>query len=155
MTESNGSPYVMRLDLHVLDHLGLNLYSNTPAVISEAVANSWDADAEQVEIEIDTHNQVIRITDDGCGMTKEEVNEKYLRVGYRRREEATTTPTHNRHVMGRKGIGKLSLSRSPMRSRSRPSKTRAEISPKVRSSCGRKTFGTRWYLALANIVLKP
>ena len=39
--------YTMRLSLNVLDHLGLNLYSNIPAVISEVVANSWDADAEQ------------------------------------------------------------------------------------------------------------
>jgi hypothetical protein len=30
--------YTMRLSLSVLDHLGLNLYSNIPAVLSDVVA---------------------------------------------------------------------------------------------------------------------
>ena len=33
-------PYMMRLSLSVLDHLGLNLYSNIPVVLSEVVANA-------------------------------------------------------------------------------------------------------------------
>ncbi len=32
------SPFVMKLSLSVLDDLGVNLYSNTAAVLSEAVA---------------------------------------------------------------------------------------------------------------------
>jgi len=35
--------YTLTLDLNVLNHLGINLYSNVPAVLSEVVANSWDA----------------------------------------------------------------------------------------------------------------
>ena len=100
----------MTLDLSVLDHLGLNLYSNIPAVLSEAVANAWDADATTVEIMIDKDNQVITITDDGLGMDQDDFNKKFLTVGYRRRSGGKTkTPRHRRHVMGRKGIGKLSL----------------------------------------------
>jgi hypothetical protein len=38
----------MRLSLNVLNHLGINLYSNVPAVLAETVANAWDADAEHV-----------------------------------------------------------------------------------------------------------
>jgi hypothetical protein len=103
-------PYAMTLDLSVLDHLGLNLYSNIPAVLSEAVANAWDADATTVEIVIDKANQVITITDDGLGMDQDDLNKKFLTVGYRRRSGGKTkTPRHRRHVMGRKGIGKLSL----------------------------------------------
>ena len=40
--------FTMSLSLNVLNHLGINLYSNVPAVLSEIVANSWDADAENV-----------------------------------------------------------------------------------------------------------
>jgi len=40
--------YELSIDLNALNHLGINLYSNVPAVISEVVANSWDADAENV-----------------------------------------------------------------------------------------------------------
>jgi hypothetical protein len=42
--------YRMTVDLNVLDHLGINLYSNIAAVLTEAVANAWDADAVNVEI---------------------------------------------------------------------------------------------------------
>lgn len=102
--------YSMTLNLSVLDHLGLNLYSNIPAVLSEAVANSWDADAKVVEIVIDRDNHVITITDDGLGMDQQDFNEKFLAVGYPRRQGGKSkTPRLRRHVMGRKGIGKLSL----------------------------------------------
>ncbi len=104
------APYRMTLDLNVLNHLGINLYSNAPAVLAEVVANSWDADAENVWMDIDAATGFITIMDDGQGMTRAEVNDKYLYVGYRRREHGgAVTPKHGRPVMGRKGIGKLSL----------------------------------------------
>lgn len=104
----DNSIYRMSINLNVLNHLGLKLYSNVPAVLSEAVANSWDADAENVDIEISSDE--ITITDDGHGMTIDDINERYLTVGYKRREsDAERTLMHNRPVMGRKGIGKLSL----------------------------------------------
>ena len=105
------SPYRMTLSLNVLNHLGINLYSNIPAVLSEVVANAWDADAELVEIQIDKKDKTITITDDGHGMNQSDINDKFLTVGYRRRDEPgeAATPKHKRNVMGRKGIGKLSL----------------------------------------------
>jgi len=105
---TSSTPFEMTLDLNVLNHLGIGLYSNIPAVISEVVANAWDADASKVTIDIDRDTEVITITDDGCGMTVDEVNGRYLRVGYRKREHVTFTDS-GRHVMGRKGIGKLAL----------------------------------------------
>ncbi|MGE4519528.1 MAG: ATP-binding protein [Desulfobacteraceae bacterium] len=102
--------YRMTLNLNVLNHLGINLYSNTPAVLSEVVANAWDADAENVEITVDDDNKIITISDDGHGMTIEDANNKFLNVGYRRRVEGVSiTEKLKRPVMGRKGIGKLSL----------------------------------------------
>jgi hypothetical protein len=101
--------YEMRLSLSVLDHLGLNLYSNIPAVISEVVANSWDADATEVSIDIDRSAGTIIVADTGIGMTTADLNDRFLYVGYRRRESNPATTARNRHVMGRKGIGKLSL----------------------------------------------
>ncbi len=66
--------------------LGIGLYSNIPAVIAEVVSNSWDADADNVKIDIDTQHRHITIEDDGWGMTKAEINGKYLRVGYNKRD---------------------------------------------------------------------
>ncbi len=50
MDKENDPTYRMTLSLNVLNHLGLNLYSNIPAVLSEVVANAWDADAKVVDI---------------------------------------------------------------------------------------------------------
>lgn len=102
------SKYIITMDLQVLNHLGLNLYSSMPAVISEVVANAWDADAENVRVNIIENTEII-IFDDGCGMNLQDINDRFLRVGYRKRYERSHTPIHNRAVMGRKGIGKLSL----------------------------------------------
>ena len=105
------SPYTMTVDLNVIDHLGLNLYSNISAVLTEAVANAWDADAHVVKIDVDVEkgHDTVRIADDGIGMSVEDVNKKYLHVGYRRRDAETDTTPLGRPVMGRKGLGKLSL----------------------------------------------
>lgn len=98
----------MSLSLAVLDDLGINLYSSVPAVISEAVANAWDADAEVVEISIGDEEVVV--FDTGHGMNLRDINGRYLTVGYKRRSEGRTiTKEHQRPVMGRKGIGKLAL----------------------------------------------
>lgn len=102
----------MTVDLNVLEHLGINLYSNIAAVLTEAVANAWDADAENVTVRVDPKQAWIEIEDDGIGMSIEDLNQKYLRVGYRRREEDQTygrLTAKARPVMGRKGLGKLSL----------------------------------------------
>jgi hypothetical protein len=100
--------YKMTIGLNVLNHLGEGLYSNIPAVISEMVANAWDADANEVTIDINPVEGTISIEDDGTGMNLEDINCKYLTVGYQKRNDATLTSS-KRHVMGRKGIGKLSI----------------------------------------------
>ncbi len=103
------SSFSLTISLNVLEHLGINLYSNVPSVLSEIVANAWDADAEKVEVDWDRANGRIIIQDDGTGMTENELNERFLKVGYRRRDEQSGLTGLKRHPMGRKGIGKLSL----------------------------------------------
>ena len=102
--------YDLHIDLNVLNHLGLNLYSNVPAVLSELIANAWDADAKRVNISIKGRdNKQIIVQDNGYGMDDIDLREKFLTVGYQRRskENGDLTPD-GRPVMGRKGIGKLS-----------------------------------------------
>lgn len=65
------SKFQMSINLQVLNHLGLNLYSNTSAVLSEIVANAWDADATRVEISID--GDTITIIDNGIGMNLSDI----------------------------------------------------------------------------------
>ncbi|HDZ5066324.1 TPA: ATP-binding protein [Campylobacter jejuni] len=98
----------MKVSLNIIEHLGINLYSNLPAVLSEIVANSWDADATEVKMNIHDTDK-IEIIDNGFGMNKDDINEKFLNVGYKKRDDNFTKTPSGRKVMGRKGIGKLSL----------------------------------------------
>jgi hypothetical protein len=93
------------------------MYTSLPAVISEYVANAWDAWATEVDIQIPDQpmdeTYEITIEDNGFGMTVDDVNTKFLIVGRNRRnmegqdyvEKEGAEET--RPVMGRKGIGKL------------------------------------------------
>ena len=101
--------FPLTISLNVLEHLGINLYSNVPAVLSETVANAWDADASEVRVNWNKDDGTIVIQDDGIGMTPEDIINRFLNVGYRRRDKQPGKTKKNRRPMGRKGIGKLSL----------------------------------------------
>ena len=103
------APFELTISLNVLEHLGMNLYSNVPAVLSEIVANAWDADADNVWVDWDRAGDTIVIQDDGVGMNPRDVNSRFLTVGYRRRDDQPGLTGKDRAPMGRKGIGKLSL----------------------------------------------
>ena len=73
------------VDINVINHLGVGLYSSTPAALAELVANAWDADAEEVIIKINDNENYIVIEDDGHGMSVDALKSKFLKVGYTRR----------------------------------------------------------------------
>jgi hypothetical protein len=111
---SNPSELKMKIQLSVIEDLGIKLYSRLSSVLSELVANAWDAEAKLVEISVpegavDQDKTVITVTDYGTGMTKDELRDKYLMVGRKRRieESSEVSPKLGRRIMGRKGIGKL------------------------------------------------
>lgn len=104
---------ILRYDPLTIKHLGVSLYSQLPSVLSELISNAYDADAEKIDIKL-TDNQSgkeIYIKDDGHGMSFDEINDKYLMVGRNRRENSDTrfTPVKKRPVIGKKGLGKLSV----------------------------------------------
>lgn len=107
-------PLEMRTDLTVMENLGIRLYGKLPPVISAIIANAWDADAESVRIslpqgDIDDGSKIV-IEDTGHGMSYDDIVDLYLRIGRKRRDEESTDRTpKGRHVIGRKGIGKLSV----------------------------------------------
>lgn len=51
----------------------------------------------------------IEIIDNGIGMNEKDINDKFLLVGYKKRDDGFAETSSGRKVMGRKGIGKLSL----------------------------------------------
>lgn len=107
--ENNG--FKIRFDKNTIDHLGIKLYSKFPPVIAEFISNSYDADAENVVIEIDYINKIVTVKDDGIGMNHEELNENFLKIGRNRRKAEGTgvSKIKGRKVTGKKGIGKLAV----------------------------------------------
>ena len=97
------------ISLSVLNHLGRNLYRNFITVIGEAISNSWDADATNVWITIDKENGFMSILDDGNGMTDDDFQNKFLKIGYSKRKNNNVKSAKKRPFIGRKGIGKLAL----------------------------------------------
>lgn len=103
--------FVFQVDVNVINHLGVGLYSSTPAALTELVANAWDADANEIRITVDPVQRSIVIEDDGHGMSAADINNKFLKVGYSRRQQpkGSFSDSGKRRVMGRKGIGKLAM----------------------------------------------
>ena len=120
--------YSMKISKRVLQHLGIQLYDTIPAVLAEFISNSYDADAKRVDINFyDADNKLtdemfgkflslrngedrgyrIEITDNGHGMTPEELNTNFLMVGRNKRLRDNKSSPSGRAVTGNKGIGKL------------------------------------------------
>jgi len=102
-------PYRFEISLSVLNHLGRNLYRNFITVLGEAISNSWDADANNVWIEIDREKSNFSIKDDGVGMDATSFQSKFLKIGYSKRTEGGGRSPKDRPYIGAKGIGKLAL----------------------------------------------
>lgn len=99
----------MKFDMNTIKHLGVNLYSTLPPILSELIANAWDADATEVNIYFnDKNNKNIIIEDNENGMTFNEINDHFLMIGRNRRKLFDLTNL-GRKAIGKKGLGKLSI----------------------------------------------
>ncbi|MCL8211212.1 hypothetical protein LD125_00283 [Mesoplasma sp. JKS002658] len=106
---NDNKKFKMQIEPKVLKYLGPLLYTNVYSIIGELIANSYDADAENVYLTIDHKKNNITIEDDGIGMSYDDINDKYLDIALTSREDDMNVFTSkNRKKMGRKGIGKLS-----------------------------------------------
>lgn len=93
----------------VIEHLGVKMYSHTVPAIAELVANAYDACATEVEVNLfDKPEHKIIIKDNGVGMSFDEINDFYLKIGRNRRKENQLSPC-GRTPTGKKGLGKLAL----------------------------------------------
>ncbi|MCM1041292.1 MAG: TIGR02391 family protein [Bacteroides sp.] len=103
---------IMSFDPHTIEHLGIKMYSVLPNAIAELVANAYDAEAQNVHIKLydKEGDKRILVTDDGVGMSFDEINTNFLRIGRKRRsDDKGMSPNRLRKVTGRKGLGKLAF----------------------------------------------
>jgi Histidine kinase-, DNA gyrase B-, and HSP90-like ATPase len=100
------------LDFHgrFIDALGIQMYQKPTAALAELIANAWDADASSVSItlpsSLDRGTEIV-IADNGIGMTFQQCQDHYLKVGRNRRQAGAGASPSGRPVLGRKGIGKF------------------------------------------------
>ncbi|HUE73192.1 MAG TPA: ATP-binding protein [Pirellulaceae bacterium] len=105
---ATNSSFTFEISLSVLDHLGRHLYRSFATVLGEAISNAWDADAKNVWIYLSKDKRGFWIKDDGIGMTDDDFQNRFLKIGYSKRKDCKTSQK-GRPYIGRKGIGKLAL----------------------------------------------
>jgi Molecular chaperone, HSP90 family len=132
---------IFKANAHILEDLGLTLYTSIARVLVEFVANAYDADASRADIiydpeSLETARRALRgrpaghqngarshidsltlpdqhtivIEDDGHGMSRGDLEAKFLVAGRRRlieEPDAGGRTPRGRPLMGRKGLGKL------------------------------------------------
>jgi len=100
------------VDAKTLVHLGRDSIKDHTTALLELVKNSYDADAKNVEVEVlcKNGNDLIRVADNGFGMTKEELINYWLRIGFSSKRKSKQSSLGRRKT-GEKGIGRISTDR--------------------------------------------
>lgn len=110
---TNEESLQLKFDPRTIEHLGIKMYSQLPYALAELVANAYDAGASNVIINLNDKEsdfKSIVISDDGDGMSYEEVRDNFLVIGRKRRDtDESRTNSKGRKITGKKGLGKLAL----------------------------------------------
>jgi hypothetical protein len=97
----------------VFGHLAQGLYRTPAGAIKELISNSFDADATLVRIHTGFPRfETLSCEDDGVGMSEDEFRRlmnKGIGSSYKRSDTAGPTAVHKRPLIGRLGLGILSL----------------------------------------------
>lgn len=100
---------VLKFEPSTIEHLGVKMYSHIPPALAELIANAYDACATHVHVKLyNSPEKKIVIEDNGIGMSFNEINDYFLRIGRNRRKEKQVNPC-GRKPTGKKGLGKLAL----------------------------------------------
>lgn len=101
-----------KVDARVLLSLGRESIKDHTTALLELVKNSYDADAQRVDIEFagDGLKAELRISDNGLGMTSADIENKWLRIGFSEKR-VNKISKKGRRETGEKGIGRLSADR--------------------------------------------
>ena len=99
-----------RVSAELKNILGRDLITSPDIAILELVKNSYDAHASKVEITFDYN--YLAIADNGKGMSKDDLINKWLFVAYSAKSDGTEDKSYRskfkRHYAGAKGIGRMS-----------------------------------------------
>jgi signal transduction histidine kinase len=94
-----------QVDAALLRELGERLVGRPHIALAEMIKNAYDADATVVELDIG--DEEIVVSDDGHGMTGQELRERWMRIGSPHKEREVRSRRFERPLTGAKGIGRL------------------------------------------------
>lgn len=96
-----------------VDMLGRQQISGIPTAVSELFKNAHDAGAEHVRVDFLRHRDLFVLRDDGCGMTPDEFQSRWLTLGSDSKlgdgPAVRAARSKGRAVLGEKGIGRLAI----------------------------------------------
>ena len=95
------------VDAALLAELGERLVGEPHIALGELIKNSYDADATHVRI-VFTGDELV-VEDDGHGMTFDEFDRLWMRVGSTHKYDQGTSRTLGRPLTGSKGVGRLAV----------------------------------------------
>ncbi|PTS78789.1 ATP-binding protein, partial [Aeromonas sp. HMWF036] len=113
----------LRVRARAVDMLGRQQIAGIPTAIHELFKNAHDAYAERVEVDFFRKTRVLVLRDDGYGMTREDLEKRWLTLGTESRISANKKKSIDelqqewrgpknlppRVIMGEKGIGRLAI----------------------------------------------
>ena len=104
------SKVVFSVDANIISRLGKELVGRSETAVSELVKNAYDADANIVKLNFISSNVVggsLEITDDGHGMTKDQLIKGFMTLSSTSKLIEPISPKYKRRRAGRKGIGRF------------------------------------------------
>jgi len=94
------------VDAALLRELGERLVGKPEVALAELVKNAYDADATEVRIVF--REDAIEVHDNGSGMSRQDFERFWMRIGTTHKQADPTTPL-GRVVTGSKGVGRLAV----------------------------------------------
>lgn len=95
----------IRVASRIVDYLSSGLYNSPAACLKELVNNSYDADAERVDVFVKPDADRIIIADDGLGMSRQEFVQHFDRISESHKRDTNDTTPSGRPKIGKIGIG--------------------------------------------------
>jgi len=102
-----------KIQARAVDMLGRQQIAGVPTAIAELFKNAHDAYADRVEADYFYEENLLVIRDDGMGMTKEDLESRWLTLGTDSKVGLEPPPPDpkkdKRPILGEKGIGRLAI----------------------------------------------
>ena len=108
MQEIQTGSFTFTVESILLRELGERLVKRPEVAIVELIKNSYDADATECKI-FSKPNESITISDDGVGMTLEQFQNAWMRIGTQNKAENHQSLKYSRNITGEKGLGRFSV----------------------------------------------